>query len=76
MNGTEQDPDCLPAPSLHGSHNRLHLDGILIVLLESVLLFVRQNPMRQLGKCYLVVVVGMSRCCYLVGEVMAMGTGT
>lgn len=29
------------APSLHGSHKRLHLDGIVLDLSESVWLFVR-----------------------------------
>ena len=56
---------CLPAPSLHGSHNGLHLGGIMIDLLENVLLFVGIQ-MRQPGNRFLlvVVVVVMSRCCY------------
>lgn len=36
----------LPAPGLHGSHNGLHFDGILIDLLGECLLFMRLR-MRQ-----------------------------
>lgn len=37
------------APSLHGSHKRLHLDGVLVVFYKIVLLFVRIQR-RQLGR--------------------------